>query len=85
MTGSDFAGAYLDGITIQGGEWSYTNLRQANLSKQALKGIRLIEADLTECNLQKADLREADLSGAKLFKAVLKGADLRGAKMDRID
>ena len=53
MTGSDFEEANLDGITIISGDWSYTNLRFANLSKQMLKGIRLVEADLYECNLEK--------------------------------
>ena len=85
MTGSDFEEANLDGITIISGDWSYTNLRFANLSKQILKGIRLIEADLYECNLEKADLREADLTGAQLGKAKLSGANLKGAIVDRID
>lgn len=54
MTGSDFEEANLDGLTIKGGDWSYTNFRFANLGKQKLKDIRLVEADLYECNLEKS-------------------------------
>lgn len=85
MIGSDFNEASLDGITIAGGDWSYTNLRFANLSKQAMRGIRLVEADLYSCNLEKADLRDADLTRARMGKSRMQGADLRGALMDGVD
>ncbi len=85
MTGSDFSGASLDGITIDGGDWSYTNLRLARLAKQNLRGIKFHEADLSGADLDKADLRDCDLSMALLAKANLQGTDLRGADMEGVD
>ena len=85
MIGSDFASANVDGITIVRGDWSYTNLRNANLSKQSLRGVVFVEADLSQCKLEKADLRDADLTRARLGNALLKGADLRGAVLGGID
>lgn len=68
-----------------GGDWSYTNLRHTNLSRQDLRGIRFTEADLMGCNLQKSDLRGADLSRVQLSQCKLKGADLRDAIVEGID
>lgn len=85
MTGSDFSNAQIDGITLDKGDWAYTNLRHTRLAKQDLSGIRFFEADLSEANLEKANLRGSDLTRAVLTKAKLQGADLRGANMDGVD
>ncbi|MGO4106336.1 pentapeptide repeat-containing protein [Paenibacillus sp. YAF4_2] len=85
MTGSDFSGSTLDGISIIQGDWSYTNLRHSNLVKQDLCGIKFHEADLSGANLEKADLRDCDLTMAVLSKAKLHGADVRGADMAGVD
>lgn len=85
MVGSDFAGTQLGGVTISGGDWSYTNLRNADLSKQNLRGIRFCEADLYGCNLEKADLRNVDLTRCQMGKVRLQQADLRGATMSGVD
>lgn len=85
MTGSDFSGAQLDGITLAGGDWSYTNFRHARLGKQDLRGIRFYEADLSDVDLGKADLRDCDLTRVTLSRAKLTGADLRGANLEGID
>ena len=77
MIGSDFASANLDGITIVRGDWSYTNLRYANLTKQSLRGIVFVEADLSQCKLEKADLRDADLTRARLGMRCSKGRPQR--------
>ncbi|MDQ0919561.1 pentapeptide repeat-containing protein [Paenibacillus sp. V4I5] len=84
MTGSDFAGVQMDGVTLVQGDWSYTNLRQARLAKQVMRGVRFFGADLSNANLEKADLRDCDLTSAIFGKANLQGADLRGANMDGI-
>ena len=75
----------MDGVTIEKGDWSCTSLRQANLSKQSMRGVRFVEADLYDCNLEKCDLRDADLSRAQLSRVRLHGADLRGAVMDGVN
>jgi fluoroquinolone resistance protein len=85
MTGSDFSGAQMDGISLLQGDWSYTNLRHTKLTKQDLRGVRFYEADLSDANLEKADLRDCDLTRVTLSRAKLKGADLRGANLEGID
>jgi uncharacterized protein YjbI with pentapeptide repeats len=85
MTGSDFSGAQMDGITIAQGDWAYTNLRHARLGKQVFRGVRFLEADFTEANLEKADLRDCDLTRVSFSKAKLQGADLRGASLEGVD
>ena len=85
MTGSDFAGAQMDGVSLVKGDWSYTNLRHTRLGKQDLRGIRFFEADLSECDLTKADLRDCDLTRVSMSRVKLEGADLRGAILEGID
>ncbi|MCS1351978.1 pentapeptide repeat-containing protein [Mechercharimyces sp. CAU 1602] len=85
LVGSDLSGAKLEGMTVIRGDWSFTNLRHANLARQSLQGVRLVEADLYEADLCNADLRNADMRRAILDKVKLQGADLRGARVDGID
>lgn len=85
MVGTDFTNVLWDGITINGGDWSYTNLRHANFTRQDLRSVRFMEADLTESKLEKADLRGADLTRTNLTKTKLAGADLRGADMSGVN
>ncbi len=85
MTGSDFSGAQMDGISMIGGDWSYTNLRHIKLGKQDLRGIRFHEVDFSDTDLGKADLRDCDMSRATLTRTKLTGTDLRGANLEGID
>lgn len=87
LVGSAFETAQLAGlgITIIGGDWSYTNLRRLVLKGLDLHRVKFVEADLSECSLEKSDLREADLSRANLTRARLAGADLRGAILEGVD
>lgn len=70
---------------IEGGDWSYTGLRYADLSELRLDGINLVEADLAYADLRGCTLRDSNLSRAILTKARLRGADLRGANLDGVD
>ncbi len=56
-------------------DFSYSNLRSADLRSADLSGANLRSADLSG-----ADLRNADLSGADLRSADLRSADLSDAK-----
>lgn len=81
MLGTSFADADMDGITVRGGDWSWTNLRLQNLkgldlSEVKLVGADLYAADLTECNLTNADLTKTSLKDANLTSADLRGATL---------
>lgn len=85
LTGTSFEEAKLDGMIVQGGDWSYVNLRHHSLKELDLQGVRFAEAELYGCNLEKVDLRDADLTRANLQKARLSGADLRGANVEGVN
>jgi fluoroquinolone resistance protein len=85
LTGSVFESATLRPLRVEGGDWSYVRMRQADLRGVSLRGVRLAEADLTDADLTDVDLREADLSFATLRGAKLNGTDLRGARVTGVD
>ena len=68
-------------MTVEGGDWSYVNLRGADLSGLDLTGVRLVEADLSEADLRGTVLRYCDLTRAVLRNVTLDGADLVGADL----
>ena len=41
MMGVDFTDADLTGLSVEGGDWSWANLRFQNLAEQNLRGLRL--------------------------------------------
>ncbi|WP_026688895.1 pentapeptide repeat-containing protein [Alteribacter aurantiacus] len=85
MTGSSFIEAILTGMSIEEGDWSYTNFRLQALGKQNFTNVRLMEADFYEADLTGVVFSGADLTRAKLMKANLKKADLREAVVDGIN
>ena len=82
LTGSSFVRCDLRPLTVEGGDWSYVSLRQADLRGVSLAGLRLAEADLSDADLSGGSLAGADLSHARLRGVKLRGADLRGARLD---
>lgn len=85
MTGSSFGEADLSGVSIRGGDWSYTFLRNHHLKRCDLSGVLFKESDLYHCNFEKSNLRNADLSYANVSGVSFSGAVLRGAILDGID
>lgn len=90
LTGSTFVRCDLRPLTVEGGDWSYVNLRGQDLRGVGLSGVRLVEADLSDadlsgCSLAGADLSHARLRGVRLRGADLRGADLRGCDLDEVD
>lgn len=74
----------LRGVDLSGGNLSYTNFVQADLSGSRLRqaslvGANLSRADLNDTDLEGADLSYADLHGANLVSVTLKGANLEHA------
>ena len=57
------------------------HLREANLDKSNLKGLRQPGADLSKASLKGANLSKGDLSGANLSFADLSGANLKGTNL----
>jgi uncharacterized protein YjbI with pentapeptide repeats len=72
----NLSGARLDGINFY---WAY--LREAQLSRATISKADLRIIDLSRANLQGADLRSARLDGAYLRDANLSRADLRQASL----
>ncbi|GAA0471323.1 hypothetical protein Ade02nite_34690 [Paractinoplanes deccanensis] len=85
MVGSSFERCSFDLLTADGGDWSFTTLRAADLSSATLTGLRLREADLSGARCQGATLTGADLSGAQLHQADLTRCDLRGSDLTALD
>ena len=85
MFGSTFVDASLLGIEVNGGDWSYTNLRSCSLKGLNLRCINLSNADLSMCDLENTNLRDFNLSHAILIQAKMNGADMREANVDGVD
>ncbi len=81
LEGKDFAWAELPDADLRGAELSSCRLEGADLQGALLKGARLVAAQLKGADLRRADLRQADLRGADLLQARLVRADLRGAEL----
>ncbi|XVV08644.1 pentapeptide repeat-containing protein [Actinoplanes sp. CA-131856] len=85
LVGSSFDRCAFDLTTADGGDWSFTSLRAADLSTATLTGLRMREADLTGARGQGATLTALDLSGAQFHQADLTRADLRGSDLSSLD
>src|SRR4051812_9081530 len=85
LTGSEFVDVTLRPITVEGGDWSYVQLRGADLRGLVLAGVNLQEADLSEANLHRASLADSNLGRATLRSANVTEADLAGADLVGVD
>ncbi len=54
LVGSQFHGCTFGPFTVEGGNWSFSELRAADLRKCSFEGVRLREADLSLAQLQQA-------------------------------
>ena len=85
FVGSAFDRCSFDLVTVDGGDWSFVAMPEADLTKATFTGTRMREADLTRAKASGATLRHLDLSGAELHEADLGGADLRGSDLSAVD
>jgi fluoroquinolone resistance protein len=85
MTGSSFENTDLRGITVQGGDWSYSLLRLQNLKGLDFSNARCVETDFYGCNLEKCKFQGANLTHAVLNQAKLTGATFQNAILDGVD
>jgi len=83
--GANFTEARLEAITVQGGDWSYVNMRHVDLEKLDARGVKFESADFYGAVLTSADLRNCDLRRANLDQAKVEGVDFRGAQLMGID
>ena len=67
-------------FSLQGLDFSYSNLKGAYL-----KGAYLEQANLKGANLKRANLKEANLKGANLEEAYLSRANLEGTDLERVN
>lgn len=83
--GSSFERCSFGAFTVTGGDWSFSALPGANLSKARFADVRLREADLCGARFDGATLTGADLSGARLHETNLTRCDLRGSDVSTLD
>jgi len=83
--GANFTEERVEAITVQGGDWSYANLRHLDLDKFDARGVKFESADFYGAVLTSADLRDCDLRRANLDQAKLEGVDFRGAQLIGVD
>ncbi|MGI9452601.1 MAG: pentapeptide repeat-containing protein, partial [Geminicoccaceae bacterium] len=76
---ADFTGKRLNGLNLEGLDFSGAILRAARLNNANLKGADLEGAILDQAWMLNVDLSDANLRGAKLFQAQLVGSMLDGA------
>ncbi|MBV8070706.1 MAG: pentapeptide repeat-containing protein [Acidobacteriaceae bacterium] len=76
LTGVDAAGAFLQGVKLEGARMSRCDLEAADLRDAGFRG-----ADLSHCNLHSANFRNAGFEGADLSQTSLSEADLAGANL----
>jgi uncharacterized protein YjbI with pentapeptide repeats len=85
LVGSVFRGCRFDLLRVDGGDWSFVSLAEADLHGVTLTGARMREADLAGASCVGASLTDLDLSGATWTKADLSGCDLRGTDLSSLD
>jgi uncharacterized protein YjbI with pentapeptide repeats len=85
LVGSAFTECAFDQLRVDGGDWSFVGLVDADLRRASFTGVRMREADLNGVKGQGMTLRGSDLSGAQFAKATFDKADLRGSDLTAID
>ena len=91
--GDSYVEVNMEGATLEGGNFSGrnlknaifkgANLRQCNFSGSNLKGANFEGADATGANFSGANLKESNLQGASLQYANLTGANLKNANLEK--
>src|SRR5690606_7151239 len=85
LVGRQVASGTSDLLKVDGGDWSFTGLQGADLSRAAFKDVRMREADLAGARCAGASFRGVDLAGSSLRGADFSGCDLRGSDISGID
>jgi hypothetical protein len=85
LVGLDAAGAFLQGVRLDGANLSRCNLEAADLRDSHLAAAELEWADLKSANFRSGDLRRAHLRNADLEYADLVGANLAAADFTEAD
>jgi uncharacterized protein YjbI with pentapeptide repeats len=83
--GSTFDACRFDALTVEGGDWSFVGLPEADLRRATLTDVRMRQADLSGAKAGGATLTGLDLSGASLHAIDLTGADVRGTDLSALD
>lgn len=85
LIGSMFDACTHDLLKVKGGDWSFTGLPGADLSRASFTDVRMRDADLTGARCAGAEMRGVDLSGSSLHNADFSGCDLRGSDLSAMD
>ena len=85
MTGSDLTNTECALLQIEGGDWSYTNLRKLSFQKQNLCGIRFFGADLSGCCFNQCKMNGCEFDEAIVHDTSFYKSDIRGATFERVN
>lgn len=81
MMGSDLTNTECAMLQIEGGDWSYTNLRNLSFQKQDLCGIRFFGADLAGCRFNQCKMRGCEFDEANVHETSFYKSDIRGSSI----
>ena len=85
LVGSTFDTCRFDSLTVEGGDWSFVGLAEADLRRARFTDVRMRQADLSGVKAAGSTLTGLDLSGASLHAVDLAEADLRGTDLSALD
>jgi fluoroquinolone resistance protein len=83
--GSTFERCDLSTLSVVGGDWSFTDLSGADLTRTRFEGTRMREAGLAGAKAAGTTLLNVDLSAAVTDGADFTGADLRGSDLSGVN
>jgi len=81
MMGSDLMNTDCALLQIEGGDWSYTNLRNLSFQKQDLCGIRFLGADLTGCRFNQCKMNDCEFDEASVHDTSFYKSDIRNSSI----
>lgn len=85
MTGSAFEGSDCELMQINGGDWSFCQLRYLSFCKQSFENIRFYEADLSGTKFRKCNIIGCEFNNTIAENLSFDCCDLRGSDINGMD
>jgi len=85
MMGSDLTNTDCALLQIEGGDWSYTNLRKLSFQKQNLCGIKFVGADLSDCRFNQCKMNDCEFDDAIVHETSFYKSDIRNSSIARLN
>jgi len=85
MMGSELINTDCSLLQIEGGDWSYTNLRKQSFQKQNLCGIRFTGADLSDCRFNQCKMNDCEFDEAIVHETSFYRSDIRNSSIGNLN